>query len=563
MKLDCPRVFFTCTRACSCIVIVAVWAALRVVEAGGFGNEKAPTPQKCSFEFDLSNEAATPSASNEGALWYEQNATLLVGVGFLKTGTTRLSSCLRQLSATPAASFASTATSMVNDAAANRHRRTTVRTWCSPPVKEARFWHSPAVAPCVHPAGWVPASEVSVGDAAVRSVCGTDRLQVLRRQYLEKLGAFSSPEYSPHGNGAGRRCSVAWEFSPGTLQATPSTVCALRLLRHLFPTALVVVSLRDPVSRAHSQQNMWYSRRCLKTTPLAAEASRLQAAGEFGPRTNRTRVRVQGQATPSLARCAHLTANVQLKHELEFLQTAAACSELKTIATMERAVGNETNAVSVHQLSAATDAAFDALSQCGFALAQSIADHPALKGTCRAFPRPLTDGLASSTAAGSSSNRTQDLHSRELPNCPAPVLIQSHYSVFLNVLVSIFGPQNMVIVQGAASSTVAGQDSTALNGLESSIEGVTSTSRFARSFSNLVQFAEARGNHTPRLVVQHSQEPAMTHCVLSGTIGASAYLNNGLSSELRQALEAYFATLNTDVSTIVDKIERAHVGETN
>lgn len=576
---------------------VLICSALRVDGAAGNKNFTAlnrSLPPKCSFEFDLMNEPVPvppqwqqPDSTKATKYRGDENVTLLVGLGFLKTGTTRLSHCLRQLSSRsfPAAAIGTSTLDDPTATATTKHQRAGSRTWCSPPVKEARFWHSQAVAPCVHPAGWVPA----VDDGEARPVCGTEWLQALRQQYLEKLlGVVSTSESTQDEDGGGdddgtttgragsgelreraRWCDVAWEFSPGTLQATASTLCALRLLRHLFPTAVVVVSLRDPVSRAHSQQNMWYQRRCLKT---ASPLVRLPAAGgdfdhrtrNLGDQTRHAQVQ-QGQASFShpLPRCAELTANVQLQHELEFLQTAAPCSKLRKLTTGERVGGGEARApraASEFRLHGASDAAFDALSQCGFALAQSIADHPALKGTCRAFPRPLAEGLAPGTAAESSSaNRTQEEEEEEdllldgrlelLPNCPAPVLIQSHYSVFLNLLLSIFGTRHIAIVQGAASSAAqSGQGSTSelrrrrrrRLGASSSVGAGGGASRFARSFSNLVKLAEARGNNstTKPVVVEHAQEQqqALLHCVHSGSIGASAYINNSLSSELRQAL---------------------------
>jgi len=293
------------------------------------------------------------------------NFTLLVGVGFLKAGTTRIGECLRN---------------------------ETSLSLCSPPRKELRFLHSKAVASCTRPSFQLLNSTQTFAN----DLCGLDRQKELRTEYVHKL----LPHMHETDGLGSLKCTTVWEFTPGYLQGTPSTLCALRFLKHLFPSVTVIVSLRDEVDRAHSQQNMWLKRRC------------------------------RGTERNALVRCSDLTAETQLQFELDFIRH-----------------GKETSCQNLFidpNVTKEPFASFLDLSRCNFALAKALSEHPALFGTCNWFPRPTGVRLPQQQAG--------------LPNCPAPVLIQSHYAIFLQALLKIFGERGLIIIDGAAAGN-GGHDS--------------------------------------------------------------------------------------------------------
>ena len=276
--------------------------------AGGAGGATSgpgrhPGPQAaCALANVLRKDLTTEA--DEGAADVE----LVVGVGFFKAGTTELDTIMRQLA--PRA--------------------------CGPTTKEVNFdWEGTSLAHAMEYAGheedrrelqkrmanFAPVMSAGGGrgmwgiseselNSTVEEAAGTAERALalrdeLRRDYLQSVRGERGADDALRGGGeCGRR---VFEFSPlyGSGRKAP---CTAELMRALFPRAHVLISVRDPVARAHSHHTMWYTHRCYDV--LCSDID--QAALAARPRDVSVPL-VQG-ASPA---CAELTSEVMLRRLLE------------------------------------------------------------------------------------------------------------------------------------------------------------------------------------------------------------------------------------------------------
>ena len=209
--LDEWRYSQVCVVILSCMTCVGS-ADNEILRIGSMEN------MACAFEatppvYAFGKSASTAATGNAAP---PPNLTLVIGLGFLKTGSSRLARCLQHY---------------------NRQRNASQLAWCSPPKKELRFWHSKQVQACTQPVNSSLSSPSSsqkeaqpLLSAALHDqvklplvpACSVTALQDIRDNYIEALTATTAPTLE-----AFPTCGVAWEFTPGTLQVSSvRRICA-------------------------------------------------------------------------------------------------------------------------------------------------------------------------------------------------------------------------------------------------------------------------------------------------------------------------------------------------
>lgn len=408
---------------------------------------------------------------------------LTVGVGFYKAGTTELDHVMRQM----------------------------VPRRCHPLVKEVNWdWEATALSHALEYAGYDEFQEAldlnyTTAQAVWGQAAAISLRDDLRRSYLTGVRGASGADEALRGTGdCGRR---VFEFSPlyGSGRKAP---CTAKLMRVLFPSAKVLMSVRDPVARAHSHHAMWYSHRCFDVLCPALDKQALRDKPET-------------VAIPLLShadrRCARLTSEVVLRRLLH-------------VARDECRLTPQSSWFDLSRCANASEIAMDAMLEGASVKERVMRDH------IERVSSPTMDGATTALDAGkvaTSDGPGAELDAKmaQLPVCAnsRKVPIAPYYSPVLHSLYVLYARE---WTSRFPCSSVS------LYSLEST------RSLFNRTVSTL---ARNVGIEDPARI-QHAAEQGLGPPVNGGVYRTATYDDSALSPQLRAELEAFFRPFQAEMA---------------